>query len=152
MTEFATELRHYCRNPRCRSKLPKPVANPREAFCARGCHSGFYRKRCLVCEGPMERRTERQRICRKSKCHGAFRARIDLGRYHVSSDVVSPSKNVDFIGSKQPLKPDRAWRVVAAGKPIPASVFYWATIPDGPNCLWEGGEYQRLEKRDTAAL
>jgi len=107
MTEFTTELRHYCRNPRCRSKLPKPVGNPREAFCARGCHSGYYRKRCLICEGPMERKTERQRICRKSKCHGAFRARIDLGRYHVSSVVVSPSKNVDFIGSKQPLKTDR---------------------------------------------
>ena len=35
MTEFATEVRHYCRNPKCRSKLPKPVSNEREAFCAR---------------------------------------------------------------------------------------------------------------------
>jgi hypothetical protein len=45
MTEFIEELRHYCRNPRCRSKLPNPIANPREAFCARGCHGSFYRKR-----------------------------------------------------------------------------------------------------------
>ena len=62
MTEFKQELGHYCRNPKCRSKLPEPVANEREAFCARGCHSGFYRKRCLVCEAPMERRTERQLV------------------------------------------------------------------------------------------
>src|SRR6516225_7835340 len=78
MTEFVAELRHYCRNPRCRSKLPQPVANPREAFCARGCHSSFYLKRCLVCEGPMaifsnlanERPNERprkERLLRSSK-------------------------------------------------------------------------------------
>jgi hypothetical protein len=27
-----------------------PVANEREAFCAKGCHSSFYRKRCVVCD------------------------------------------------------------------------------------------------------
>jgi len=36
-------LRHYCRNPRCRSKLPDPVENTREAFCCRGCYRQFYR-------------------------------------------------------------------------------------------------------------
>jgi hypothetical protein len=76
----------------------------------------------------MERKTERQKICRKSKCHGAFRARIDLGRYHVSSDVISPSKNVDFIDSKQPLRTDRAWHIVAAGKPISAGVYHCAIV------------------------
>lgn len=55
-------FRHYCRNPRCRSKLPAPVTNLREAFCARGCHTQFYRKRCLACEQPMERNTENQRL------------------------------------------------------------------------------------------
>ena len=45
MTTFETETRHYWRNSRCRSKLPTPVANVSEAFCARGCHSSFYRKR-----------------------------------------------------------------------------------------------------------
>jgi hypothetical protein len=49
MTEFAeTALRHYCRNPRCQSKLPTPVFNSREAFCTKGCHSSFYRRRCLI--------------------------------------------------------------------------------------------------------
>jgi hypothetical protein len=42
--------------PRCRSKLPKPIANPREAFCTRGCHGSFYLRRCLVCEGPLDRK------------------------------------------------------------------------------------------------
>ena len=65
MTEFAAETRHYCRNPKCRSKLPKPASNEREAFCARGCHTAFYRKRCLVCEGPIERSRDDQKICGK---------------------------------------------------------------------------------------
>jgi hypothetical protein len=47
MTEFTeTALRHMCRNPRCRSKLPAPVSNPREAFCAKvKCRSAFRRAR-----------------------------------------------------------------------------------------------------------
>jgi hypothetical protein len=71
VTEFAAETRHYCRYPKCRSKLPKPASNEREAFCARGCHTAFYRKRCLVCEGPIERSRDDQKICRKAKCRSA---------------------------------------------------------------------------------
>ena len=29
LVEFTAELRHYCRNPKCRSKLKSPVSNPR---------------------------------------------------------------------------------------------------------------------------
>jgi hypothetical protein len=29
VTDFVAETRHYCRNPRCRLKLPTPVENPR---------------------------------------------------------------------------------------------------------------------------
>jgi hypothetical protein len=47
---MSMELRHYCRNLKCRSKLPAPIENVRKAFCCRGCHSAFYRTRCLVCE------------------------------------------------------------------------------------------------------
>jgi hypothetical protein len=47
----AEEVRHYCRNPRCGSKLPAPVSNSREAFCTRGCYNSFYLSRCLICEG-----------------------------------------------------------------------------------------------------
>jgi hypothetical protein len=47
---MSVELRHYCRNLKCRSKLPAPIENVRKAFCCRGCHGAFYRSRCLVCE------------------------------------------------------------------------------------------------------
>ena len=58
----AAKTRHYCRNPRCRSKLPAPVENEHHAFCTRGCFESFYRSRCLVCEEPMRRKRERQRL------------------------------------------------------------------------------------------
>jgi hypothetical protein len=81
MTEFVeTAIRKMCRYPRCGSKLPAPVSNPREAFCARGCHDGFYRKRCLVCEQSMERKTEHQLVCGKRKCRNALQGSFDGGR------------------------------------------------------------------------
>jgi hypothetical protein len=100
MTEFATEVRHYCRNPKCHSKLPKPVSNEREAFCARGCHTAFYRKRCLVCEGPIERTRDDQKICRKAKCRSAWRARTGFGRYIAPPDAKLPSKKPVNKGPK----------------------------------------------------
>jgi hypothetical protein len=82
MTEFAADgVRHYCRNPKCRSKLKTSVSSGREAFCARGCHTAFYRKRCLVCEAPMERKTERQLICGKRRCRNALQAGKNLGAW-----------------------------------------------------------------------
>jgi hypothetical protein len=80
MTEFVEEVRHRCRHQRCRMKLPVAVSNLREAFCTRGCHSSFYLRRCLVCEGPLDRKNSTQKVCRKSKCRSAFRAGLDLGR------------------------------------------------------------------------
>src|SRR5262245_3200542 len=57
-----TKVRHYCRNPRCRSKLKVPVENEHHAFCTPGCHTSFYRSRCLVCEDQMRRKSDRQRF------------------------------------------------------------------------------------------
>jgi hypothetical protein len=74
-------LRHYCRNPRCRSKLSDPVENAREAFCCRGCYRQFYRSRCLMCEAAMERKTGNQRLCGRRKCKNAFRTSDWFGRY-----------------------------------------------------------------------
>jgi hypothetical protein len=83
MTDFITEVRHRCRNPRCRSKLPTPVVNEREAFCARGCHTSFYLHRCLVCERAIEQpKRGRRLICKKAKCKRALQAGLGLGRYH----------------------------------------------------------------------
>jgi hypothetical protein len=109
-------LRYCCRNPRCRSKLSAPVSNPREAFCARGCHSSFYRKRCIACEQPMERKRESQQLCGRRKCEGQFKvlkAHFLLGRYHPSSAAVEASKNPIKPGTFSALKTDRAWRQVA---------------------------------------
>jgi hypothetical protein len=58
----SSDLRYRCRNPRCRMKLPAPVENDHHAFCTPGCHASFYRSRCLVCEEPMRRKRERQRL------------------------------------------------------------------------------------------
>jgi len=61
------------------------------------------------------------------------------------------SKTLDFIGSKPPLKPDRAWRQIAGPKLSPSQL-HCATVPDGPNGQWEGGKYRRIEDRNRALL
>ena len=127
MTDFATELRHRCRNPRCRSKLPAPVANPREAFCARGCHTSFYRNRCVICEGAMERKSEHQLVCGKRRCRNALQARIGLGRYHAPPDAVSPLRNAAKPGIKSGDATDRPWRIVAGPEQSP-SAFHCAAV------------------------
>jgi hypothetical protein len=152
MVEFTeTAMRKMCRYPRCGSKLPEPVSNPREAFCARGCHTSFYRKRCLVCEGSMERKTENQLVCGKRKCRNALQGGFSFGRYHASSDVIHPLKASIKPGIKSGLKPDRAWRIVA-GPELSPSAFHCATVPDGPGCQWKGGDYERTEAKNRAAL
>ena len=154
MTEFAIEVRHYCRNPKCRSKLKSAVSNPREAFCARGCHTSFYRKRCLVCEEAMERKTENQLICGKRRCRNALQGGLNGGRYHASSSVINPLKTSIKPGVKSGVRGERPklWTVVAAGTPIRANQYHCATVPDGPNCEWANGEYERIEAKNRAAL
>lgn len=147
MTEFAeTAMRSMCRNPRCRSKLPAPVSNPREAFCARGCHTSFYRKRCLVCERPIERKAGNQKVCRKAKCRCAWNARSGFGRYistHSSSNAKLIAEVPIKSGAAEPLKPGRQL-VIVAGELIPTQ-FHCATVPDG-------GEYERIEAKNRALL
>jgi hypothetical protein len=71
--DVAPQLRHRCRNPRCRCKLHEPTDISRNAFCTRGCFTSFYRSRCLVCEQPMERKQENQVTCSRPKCKAALR-------------------------------------------------------------------------------
>jgi hypothetical protein len=149
MTEFAQELRHYCRNDR--TKLKEPVGNPRDAFCCRGCHSSFYRNRCIVCERPFKRRQENQRVCRKPRCRNAFKAGLVQSRYLASSSAKLASKTLDFIGSKVALKGDRPWRIVA-GPPLTPNQLHCATVSDGSDCQWRGGDYERLEAKNRTAL
>ena len=97
MTDFAVELRHRCRNPKCRCKLPEPTPNPREAFCTRGCHGSFYLHRCIVCEKPIKRtRGEGPQVCKKSDCRRAWKAKIGFGRYIGSSATTKTSETPDL--------------------------------------------------------
>jgi hypothetical protein len=65
-------LRHYCRNPRCRTRLKEPVENPRAAFCSEACCTGFYRLYCIVCEELFERASSTQKLCGRRKCRREF--------------------------------------------------------------------------------
>jgi hypothetical protein len=149
--------RHYCRNPKCRSKLPASVANEREAFCTRGCYLGFHRTRCLVCEAKMERKTEHQLVCGKRKCRNALKAGQGFGRYHTARAVISTPKNAANTGTKSPVADGRGWRIVA-GPPLTTSQLHCATVQDGPNLgpdglpTWEGGSWQHIEARNKAML
>jgi hypothetical protein len=95
-------LRHYCRNPRCRSKLSDPVENTREAFCCRGCYRQFYRSRCLMCEAAMERKTGNQRLCGRRKCKNGYRTSGPLGRYFEGSRGVGPQDVI--LDARNPIK------------------------------------------------
>ena len=137
--------RHYCRNPRCRSKLEEPTYATRDAFCARGCRDGFCRTRCRVCEGKLERKNEREQVCGRRRCRNAFKR--DRARYLGSRGVLDASKTSIKPGTKSGLMPDRAWHIVAGPELSPC-----ATVPDGSGCQWRGGDYERVEAKNRAAL
>jgi hypothetical protein len=110
-------VRHYCRNPRCRSKLTDPVENPREAFCCKGCYRGFYRSRCLMCERTMDRKAPNQRLCSRRKCKNAYRTSGRFGRYFEAGKAVGPqgvildARNPIKPGISSPLEPTIRWRI-----------------------------------------
>jgi hypothetical protein len=123
-------LRHHCRNPQCRAKLAAPVSNDREAFCSRGCHAAFFRTRCRVCEKPIEQpaRGGTRLICNRAKCKSTWGAGLGFGRYHTLKNVKSIQEVPVNKGPKVAVSDDRAsWRVIAAGAPISASQFHFAT-------------------------
>jgi hypothetical protein len=108
---MTTALWHCCRNPHCRAKLSEPTDYPHHAFCCRGCHASFYRSRCLVCEEPMRRKNERQRVGsghkRCSKEYRRFPGAYEHLGYYPSQDVIDPLKNPANTGSKTAPLPDR---------------------------------------------
>ena len=107
-----TKLRHHCRNPHCRSRLKEPVDNARSAFCTVGCHHGYYRKRCLVCERDMERKNEAQKLCGRRRCRNDYRTfpqSYDLHWYKGSKNVIGPPKKPAKSGSFWCDKNGRGW-------------------------------------------
>ena len=119
------DLRHRCRNPRCRGVLKTSTANPRDAFCCRTCFNSFYRFRCLVCERPFSRKTERRQVCGSPKCRSEFRhhrERLSSTRYPNPTLSPNGSRNPTKPGVKNGLKTDRPWHVIAGPDLPPASL------------------------------
>jgi hypothetical protein len=135
MTEFAEDLRHRCRNPRCRMKLTAPVVNPHKAFCTRGCHSSFYLKRCLVCENDKPAgSTARRKLCRRPKCEGCYRKNSAHYSF-LGADTTSAAnapRSAQSTGIKSADLDARAWHIVAGPK-ITAAVYHCATLPVDPD-------------------
>jgi hypothetical protein len=110
VTDFSIKLRHRCRNPHCRTKLPAPVSNEREAFCCRGCYNSFYLHRCRVCEAPITQGSGQQRfVCKKAKCKSAWRSKAGFGRFLTPDPAAAiiGAKTLDFMRVKSPAKADR---------------------------------------------
>jgi hypothetical protein len=178
MTEFAAEdLRHRCRNPHCRSKLPTPVSNPREAFCVRGCYESFHLKRCRVCEKPLEAKYRKikpkndgdhtkyvkahnsSRTCGSRDCKRRWRQKDNTGRFSAPKQATgyqgsqksnlrkeTPAAQALFSAIRGPK-----WRQTI-GSPLAPNQFHCATISDGPDSKLQGGDYERLEAKNRAAL
>jgi len=128
-------LRHRCRNPRCRMKLPEPTENLHHAFCTPGCHASFYRSRCLVCEEDMRRKSGRQRFGSGHKtCEQEYRRfpRVyDLPKRETLPDPISctiDSRSADSTGLK-----------IGIERPRHRALRHWA---------WHSGELE-LELRDA---
>jgi hypothetical protein len=102
--------RHYCRNPRCRSKLAEPVDNDRRAFCAPGCHASFYKRRCLVCEKEFapKARGAPQRLCKSAKCRAEYRRFPHA--YTFCNASVAPTAGIAEKGLKTSIKSGSFWR------------------------------------------
>jgi hypothetical protein len=151
MTEFTQTLRHYCRNPRCRSKLPLPASDPRKAFCTRGCHSSFYLKRCIVCENDKPAgSTARRKLCRRPKCEGRYRK--NSAHYSFlgadTASAANASRNPIKSGIKSADFDDRPWHIIA-GSPISACVYHGAAQPldaDTANRIYAANNWDRIRR------
>jgi hypothetical protein len=136
--------RHYCRNPRCRSKLKEPVSNPHKAFCSKGCHASFYLHRCLICERPIDQPKGggRRATCNRTKCRNA--------RRYQTPSVAKPIAEVpNFIGSKGAPSPDRRpWRI-AAGPTLSPSAFHYAALPLDRRTAADNARHNKQYYRDA---
>jgi hypothetical protein len=146
MTDFVVELRHRCRNPKCRSKLPALIANERKAFCCRGCYDQFYRRRCVACEGDLPQGPANRKLCRKAKCRADYRKFSHLYKWpkmtrtaHPPQNGERPSKSVDSTGIKIDHADDRLRRSDLIRNAQQVEFFgggQWREVvsPDGVRC------------------
>jgi hypothetical protein len=154
MTEFAEDLRHHCRNPRCRMKLAMPVANQHSAFCTPGCHSSFYLKRCLVCENDKPAgSTARRKLCRRPKCEGRYRKNSAHYSF-LGADTASAAnvpRSAQSTGIKNADFDDRPWQIVAGPK-ISAAVYHCTALPVDPETARRSNaayDWERIRKESA---
>jgi hypothetical protein len=104
---MSSELRHRCRNPRCRLKLAEPVANEHLAFCTPGCHSSFYRRRCLVCEKDLPAGPAHRKTCKSAKCRSEYRRFPHA--YLYAKNVERPLRKPIKSGTETCINSERGW-------------------------------------------
>ena len=127
---FSDEVRHYCRNERCRMKLPAPVDSDRRAFCCRGCWEQFYRTRCLVCERPITPKPESKggkpkRFCFRPACSSEFqrfRPRFEYRRPGSAKPVSLLSTNAANTGIRSGV---RAWGPPLSDSQLKCALLDW---------------------------
>ena len=143
------QLRHFCRNLRCRSKLAAPVTNRNTAFCSRGCHAGFYRARCVVCERAC---TPQRAVCTRKECRSAARQfpHIFPAAGSFPSSCTIDSKSARKTGLKTRPATGRPWRIVAG--PAAAAINLQIEIDAGTSARQERDraaveEHRRKAKR-----
>jgi hypothetical protein len=131
-------LRHRCRHLSCGLKLKHgPTDNRLDAFCCQGCFDSHYRSRCLVCERPFTRKTERRQVCDRSKCRHEFqrhRERFSSTRYPASVLGHNGSRSADKSGLKIGTFGGRPFRIVAGPTLNPASLRL-ASLPLDPELV-----------------
>jgi hypothetical protein len=155
--------------------------NPRDAFCARGCYESFHLRRCRVCERPLEAKYRKIKpendgghiryvkveksspTCGATDCKRRWRQKDKTGRFS------APKQATGYQGSqKSNLRKETLaaqalfsaiWgpknataRRIVAGPPLTPNELHCATVSDGSDCQWKGGEYERLEAKNRAAL
>jgi hypothetical protein len=94
---------HHCRQ--CRSKLPRPTENHRQAFCSKDCHRKFYLHHCLVCERdtPPKSPDDRSLNLHSAKCRRAYTSNREMYQFRplqmaeMEHDPIS-----DLDGAKSP--------------------------------------------------
>ncbi len=159
MTDFAEKRRYYCRNDKCRTKLPAAVANKHEAFCCRGCYESFHLHRCRVCEKTLEDKYRKSKpgvdgimrfrkvansapTCGSKGCKEAWRKKAVLGRFSLpkGSSGYQGSQKANLcketaaaeglFSASKAISPGKRW-VVIAGPEITPDQMRGATVPDG---------------------
>jgi hypothetical protein len=174
MVEFTETVRFMCR--KCRGRMPTPTTNEREAFCCRGCYQQFYRKRCRVCERPIEQLANESRLlCKRSSCKSEWRLRAGFGRFLNTGSlaVETPSEMTANPGTFERVNADRGsridwrepttsfqgwgrgWRIVT-GPEVSRGAFFGAAVPDGlprnGRPTWVESALVRAEAKIQAAL